>query len=142
MFVNQAKFSSLNRFSDIWFTAYFEDVDLGYRAWKMGWENRYLPTCVCLHHHRSTLKQLFNQKQIDQLLLINHYIFTWRNLTDRSYIVNHLFGILFRFVFFQFNHIKAIIKALTRFPQIWRFRREFKSKRSDKAILSLFTTNS
>lgn len=56
--------------------------------------------------------------------------------------LNGFSDILFRFVFFQFNHITAILKALTQLPQIWLFRREFKSKRSDKAILSLFTTNS
>ena len=138
MFVDRTKFNALNGFSDIWFTAYFEDTDLGYRAWKMGLENRYLPTCVCFHHHQSTLKQLFTQKEINQLSLVNHYLFTWRNLTDKSYIASHLFSILSRFVFFQFNHIKAILKALTRFPQIWRFRREFKSKRSDSFVLSQF----
>lgn len=36
------------------FFAYYEDVDLGWRAWVMGHDVRYVPSAVCYHHHSST----------------------------------------------------------------------------------------
>ena len=36
------------------FFAYYEDVDLGWRTWVLGYEVRYAPTAVCYHHHSST----------------------------------------------------------------------------------------
>jgi len=142
LFVNKTKFNELNGFSETFFVAYCEDLDLCYRAWRLGFENYYTADTSCFHHHQSTLSKHFTSNTITNISLTNRYIFTWRNLTNRSYIVHHLFGVFIRILFFQFDHIKAILKALTRLSQIFLFRRKFKSKRSDKEILDLFAIKS
>jgi hypothetical protein len=40
------------------FFAYYEDVDLGWRLWVMGYEVHYVPTSVCWHHHHGTSSRL------------------------------------------------------------------------------------
>ena len=142
MFVSKAKFDTLNGFSETFFIGYYEDLDLCYRAWRSGFENYYTANSTCFHHHQSTMSKCFTPKTINHISRTNQYLFTWRNLTEKPYIISHLFSILIRFLSFQFNDTKAILKALTRFPQIWQFRREFKSKRSDKSILNLFAMKS
>lgn len=36
------------------FFAYYEDVDLGWRMWLLGYTVRYVPAAVCFHHHSAT----------------------------------------------------------------------------------------
>ena len=46
-------FKEVGRFDEEFF-AYYEDVDLGWRTWVMGYSIRYVPEAVCYHHHSST----------------------------------------------------------------------------------------
>ena len=40
------------------FFAYYEDVDLGWRTWVMGYSVHYVPTARCWHHHSSTSRRM------------------------------------------------------------------------------------
>jgi GT2 family glycosyltransferase len=51
----RATFLELGGFDEEFF-AYYEDVDLGWRAWVAGHEVHYAPKAVCYHHHSSTSK--------------------------------------------------------------------------------------
>ena len=56
MAIDASVFESLGGFDREYF-AYYEDVDLGWRAWLAGHEVHYVPTSICWHHHSSTSKR-------------------------------------------------------------------------------------
>lgn len=41
-------------FFDGHFFMYYEDMDLSLRAWKMGWNIKYIPTSIVFHKHKAT----------------------------------------------------------------------------------------
>ena len=47
--VNRKKLLRLKGFDDIFSPFYFEDFDLGLRAWKMGWKSYYEHSSICYH---------------------------------------------------------------------------------------------
>ncbi len=57
MAMDAAAFRDVGGFDAEYF-AYYEDVDLGWRSWVLGYEARYVPTAVCWHHHSSTSRRL------------------------------------------------------------------------------------
>ena len=40
------------------FFAYYEDVDMGWRTWVLGYSIEYVPDAVCYHHHSSTSRRV------------------------------------------------------------------------------------
>ncbi|MCP3919702.1 MAG: glycosyltransferase family 2 protein [bacterium] len=53
MAIDAEVFDDIGGFDEEFF-AYYEDVDLGWRAWVLGHEVHYVPGAVCYHHHSST----------------------------------------------------------------------------------------
>jgi GT2 family glycosyltransferase len=50
-------FESIGGFDEEFF-AYYEDVDLGWRTWVLGYAVEYTPGAVCYHHHSSTSRRV------------------------------------------------------------------------------------
>ncbi len=50
-------FAAIGRFDEEFF-AYYEDVDLGWRTWVLGYSVEYAPGAVCYHHHSSTSRRV------------------------------------------------------------------------------------
>lgn len=70
---------------------YFEDVDLGYRAWKSGFKNYIEPQAKCLHlHKKGSIKSNYDEQRIKTISYRNQFIFTWKNLSDKEFIAQHL----------------------------------------------------
>jgi len=57
MAMDAAVFHDVGGFDDEFF-AYYEDVDLGWRTWVMGYTVQYVPTARCWHHHSSTSRRM------------------------------------------------------------------------------------
>ena len=59
---------------------YWEDVDLGFRAWKAGYKIIYEPRAVLLHaKHEGPIAQRFTVSEIRNLNVRNQVYFTWKN---------------------------------------------------------------
>ncbi len=54
--VDAEKLKILGGFDEIFSPFYYEDFDLGLRAWRMGWKCYYHPDTFCLHEPSSTTK--------------------------------------------------------------------------------------
>jgi len=52
--INREKLQLLKGFDEIYTPFYFEDFDLGLRAWKMGWSLYYEHQSICYHHVSSS----------------------------------------------------------------------------------------
>src|SRR5579871_1289801 len=58
---------------------YWEDVEWGVRAWRMGYHNLYCPASRACHLHRSTNRLFFSDREIDRILARNRFVFHFRN---------------------------------------------------------------
>lgn len=73
------KWLELNGFDRAFYPAYWEDIDLSYRARRQGWKVLFESNAVVYHKHESTHSDLFGQKKIAQMSWRNAFVFTWKN---------------------------------------------------------------
>lgn len=126
---------------------YFEDVDLGYRALKLGYQNRFEPIAKCTHlHHKGAIKSNYSSGRIRTISIRNQFFFSWLNLTSIDLLIIHFFYIPFNLLlalknrdwpFFQgflhaFSKIFLVVQQRTHSPSFVR---------SDNQILSSFKSD-
>ena len=63
---------------------YWEDVDLGVRAWRAGYESLYCPESRALHLHRVTVKKFYPQAEVERIFERNRLQFQLRNPFPRQ----------------------------------------------------------
>ncbi len=71
--------------------AYVEDLDLGFRAWRMGWPTVFVSASRVVHHHRATTSRFFKPEELQTWVEINFLRFLLRGAGDAG-----LFGELWR----------------------------------------------
>ena len=74
---------ALGGFDPLFRPLYWEDVDIGYRAWGRGWRVLYEPASVVYHDQGSTMARLHRPAHIELLSAKNAVLFVWKNLLDR-----------------------------------------------------------
>lgn len=84
------KWLQLGGFDQLYYPAYWEDIDLSMRARKKGWLVLFDPQAVVYHHHETTNASVFGHKNMLQMSWKNADAFTWRhaNLWQK---LQHLF---------------------------------------------------
>lgn len=60
--IERKKLLELRGFNELFAPFYFEDADLGIRAWRIGWKCYFEPQAVCMHALSSTIKKLQSEK--------------------------------------------------------------------------------
>ena len=60
---------------------YWEDVEWGWRARKLGYRSLFCPDAVAHHKQRSTIDRHYRPEEVDRLLQRNRLLFQLRNLT-------------------------------------------------------------
>lgn len=83
-------FRQLKGFDPDYAPFYWEDVDLGFRAKKMGWYCLYYPLAEVEHHHESTISKYYSTDQIKTISYRNQFLFVWKNFRNLS-LISHLF---------------------------------------------------
>jgi GT2 family glycosyltransferase len=69
----------LVRASSVYAPFYWEDVEWGARAWRLGYESLYCPASRACHLHRMTNRLFFPESEIDRILARNQFVFHLRN---------------------------------------------------------------
>lgn len=87
---------TLGGFDADYYPFYWEDIDLGYRAWRHGWTVRYVPDSVVHHRHRGTISRRYEDRQIQLALLKNQLLFHWKNIHDPDMLRRHVEGVALR----------------------------------------------
>jgi GT2 family glycosyltransferase len=82
MAFQRSKWLALGGFDPLYRPLYWEDVDLGYRAWGRGWRVLYEPASVVFHEQGGTMKRAHAHTQIELMSAKNAVLFTWKNLLD------------------------------------------------------------
>ena len=107
----------LHGFNEIYSPGYWEDIDLGWRAWKSGLKILWIPDAQVVHHHASSFSKL-KSGFINTIKQRNELLFIWQNFSETKYLLRHKIFILlhalrhpgyFRIIFLGF--IKYIAKG-------------------------------
>lgn len=78
--MNREKLCQLGGFDEIYAPYYYEDADLGIRAWRVGWKCYFEPKSVCLHKASSSIGKL-NKEKVKIIVERNRIIFNHLHLT-------------------------------------------------------------
>jgi GT2 family glycosyltransferase len=63
---------------------YWEDVDLGVRAWRLGYESLICPVSVAWHKHRATVEKFYAAEYVERIVERNRLLFQLRNPFPRQ----------------------------------------------------------
>lgn len=77
---NKEIYEKIGGFDSLFNPFYWEDVDLGYRAWKAGYTIEYERNAVLLHdHEKGAISAHYSASQIEFIALRNQFLFFWKN---------------------------------------------------------------
>ena len=69
---------------------YWEDVDVGWRAWRLGQSVLYAPGSVVEHHHRGTIRSRVQEDLVRATIEKNRLLFQWKYLDDPRERAEHV----------------------------------------------------
>ncbi len=101
---------------------YWEDLELGYRAWKhKGWRTMYEPRSLVYHDHGTSFMKVFHWKRLKNIRDRNRFLFQWLAISDPLLIVKHICFIPFVLAYF-------LLRGKTSYPigflqAFWEWRR-------------------
>jgi GT2 family glycosyltransferase len=130
-------FQKLGGFDEVYKPFYSEDLDLGLRAWKSGYNLLWEPKCVVEHRHESTMSK-FSKGLLNYVKERNRLLSVWRNITDPQLLLLNKFALVGR-VLSGPNYIK-IIRAAKKQIKNANYPIVF-PKLTDKEIFKLFSDN-
>ena len=126
--VNRERFIALQGFDDLFYPFYYEDTDLGFRAWRRGWKCIVVPESRVTHYHTGTIARSFKQFKVSAVRKRNRLFYLWKNLTSKRLLRTHLLFQLLRVCYRPFcldgMILVATILAIPGFGQAMRRRRE------------------
>ncbi len=142
--IDKEKFLALSGFDPLYSPFYWEDIDLSYRAYKRGWSVVFDPNIKVDHQHESTICKYFEKPMVKTIAYRNQFIFIWKNITDWSLFLSHLFFLPYNLIYFllkgEREFLTGFFRAIKCFGKIIRRRKkEAKIIRvPDKDVLQLF----
>lgn len=81
---------ALGGFDTLYSPAYWEDVDLSYRALRRGWKVLFEPASIVYHQHEATTARL-DPRYLSMVRQRNGFFFVWKNITDLRWTAASLF---------------------------------------------------
>jgi GT2 family glycosyltransferase len=140
--IDKNKFLELGGFDKNFNPFYWEDIDLSYRAYKLGYEIIFDPSIIVNHNHETTIKSAFKNNYIEKIAYRNQLLCIWKNITDKNMLKNHYYHLFKKaiksLVKLDFNFLNALLLALIKLPAIVKFRFNSKHKLTDHEILEKF----
>jgi len=81
--IDKEKLWALGGFDEIYAPYYYEDADLGIRAWRAGWKCYFEPRSICMHAASSTIGKLKSEK-VKIIIERNRILFNQLHLSGRQ----------------------------------------------------------
>lgn len=138
MVLKRSRFLELGGFLDVFRPFYYEDMDLGIRAWRRGWKTLFNPTSVVIHPQGSTIRKLERPRKVKRVMQRNRLLVQWLHVPTKALLISHCPNLALRYLehLLRLNtvEIASLCSALSKLGAIIRHRRGF--KRSDKHNLT------
>jgi GT2 family glycosyltransferase len=126
--VNRVRFLVLQGFDDLFDPFYYEDTDLGFRAWRRDWKCIVVPEARVTHFHTGTISRSFKQFKVSAIRKRNRLFYLWKNLTTarllRQHILFQLLRICYRPFCFDWMILVATVLAIPGFSAAMRRRHQ------------------
>ena len=122
----------LGGLDEIYAPFYWEDIDIGFRAWKMGYKIIWDNQSLVFHEHESTAKKI-NPQYLSLIKQRNELLFNWINISDKDLLRSHR-RFLVSHIFKHPGYLKVFLVALFRYLSQ---KPTLKFVRTDKEVLSL-----
>ena len=124
--IRKDMFLQLGGFLSIYRPFYYEDRDLGTRAWKLGWKTYFEPESKVVHDHSSTIKRFFPNKKIKIIRRRNRLFYLWLHLSTPRLFFSHipwvLVRLLARLLRFDAVYALALYSALLKVKEVIKLR--------------------
>lgn len=99
--------------------AYWEDIDLSWRARQKGWKILFEPTSIVYHNHETTNASVFGKKQMEVMAFKNQILFMWKNARGTE-LVKHFLWLPYHLIFttlrsngaFFVGFVKALVAQI------------------------------
>jgi GT2 family glycosyltransferase len=88
---DRKKWLELDGFDTDYYPAYWEDIDLSYRAQQKGWQVLFEPKAKVIHNHESTHRTIFSRTRLENLSWKHAHCFVWKNGTFKQKLQNLFF---------------------------------------------------
>ena len=136
--IRKEMFLKLHGFYSIYKPFYYEDIDLGTRAWKRGWQTIFEPESKVVHDHYGTIKRFFSDTRIKVTKRRNRFFYLWLHLSTHKLIFSHfpwiLFRLLSRILRFDIVYVIALFKALSNFKTVIKSRNKLMTENHGKSL--------
>jgi GT2 family glycosyltransferase len=94
--VDKKKFLEIDGMDmELYYPATWEDVDLGYCAWKRGWKTIYQPKSVVFHEHTGSLSRSLGAYKNKVLLSRNKQLFFIKNISSKKLLAKYIVSLPF-----------------------------------------------
>ena len=117
-------FRALGGFSALFSPFYWEDADLGWRAWHKGWASMCAPGFTVRHDHSPTIKSNFSKYRVRMITARNLFTFNWRAIAGARAWIEHCaylpFYVLRAILFLDVAFLHGFFAALIRINKIQR----------------------
>lgn len=97
--ISKEKFIKLGGFDSAYRPFYWEDIDLGFRAWRSGFKCYFEPLSKVDHYHEEgAILKNTSATKIKIISYKNQFLFVWKNIDDYRLISQHLLWLPFNFL--------------------------------------------
>lgn len=97
-------------FNEIYSPGYWEDIDLGWRAWKAGFRVLWVPDAKVIHQHESSFSKL-DPSYVNDIKQRNELLYIWQNFSENKFLPSHL-SFLFLHSLRHPGYLKIVFLAL------------------------------
>ncbi len=98
MAVSRKKFLALGGFDKDYKPAYWEDIDLCWRARQKGWKILFEPSSVVYHQHETTNTKALGKKKMEAAAFKNQILFMWKNIRGIK-LLKHFLWLPYHLIF-------------------------------------------
>jgi GT2 family glycosyltransferase len=114
-------FRELGGYDDVFAPFFWEDVDIGYRAWRRGRRILHAPEAICHHEGSATISEQRSHAEREQIEFRNRALFHLRNLQERRLrAANHGAGAAHALFDGRTQRLEGLAEALVRYAKAGR----------------------
>jgi len=111
---HRARYDALGGLETMYRPLYWEDIELGYSAWRAGWRSVFEPRASVFHKRRAWMGKRFGDRYANETFLKNALVFTWKNVRDRGLLAQHFAYVWARLVRELLSGEETMFRALVR----------------------------